>query len=327
MDQKLKDKKILITGGLGFIGSNLARRAVEEGAEVTLFVRSGKSLENIQDIKEKVSVIEGEISKNEDLEKAVKDKNYIFHFAWQTDLKKSMANPEEDISEDLVGVIKLLEVCKNHNKDAKIIFASSVTVIGETDKLSPNELDKENPLSIYEANKLIAEKYLKIYYDVHGIKSTVLRISNVFGERQRIDNPNRGILNFMIGRALRGEDLTVYGDGEFVRDYCYIQNYMDAFILSAISDKTNGEVFTLGSGEGRTFNEVVRKIKEIVEEMSGKNVKITHVPFPEGENKINKRNFIADFSKFTKSTGWKPEISFENGLRRTIEFYYNKGYK
>ncbi|PIQ76983.1 hypothetical protein COV83_00205, partial [Candidatus Peregrinibacteria bacterium CG11_big_fil_rev_8_21_14_0_20_49_14] len=204
MDQKLKDKKILITGGLGFIGSNLARRAVEEGAEVTLFVRSGKSLENIQDIKEKVSVIEGEISKNEDLEKAVKDKNYIFHFAWQTDLKKSMANPEEDISEDLVGVIKLLEVCKNHNKDAKIIFASSVTVIGETDKLSPNELDKENPLSIYEANKLIAEKYLKIYYDVHGIKSTVLRISNVFGERQRIDNPNRGILNFMIGRALRG---------------------------------------------------------------------------------------------------------------------------
>ena len=149
-------------------------------------------------------------------------------------------------------------------------------------------------------------------------------MSNVFGEYQRIDNPARGVLNFMIGRALRGEPLTVHGTGDFVRDYTYVQNYIDAFILAAISEKTNGEVFNLGSGEGRTFNEVVEKIKKIVEATTSKNVTIIHIPFPGGENEINKRNEIVDFSKFKQATGWFPKISFDNGLEKTIGFYVDR---
>ena len=320
----MKDKKVLITGGAGFIGSNLARRLLRLGAEVTIFKRVEDTEENISDIKEKVNIIEGDLTNEEDVLNAIKDKNYLFHFAWQTDLKKSMANPKEDIQSDLLGLINILEICKEQNKNIKIIFPSTVTVIGETDEISPKEEHREDPISTYEINKLSAEKYLQMYYEIYGIKSCVLRLPNVFGEGQKIDNPNRGVLNFMIGRALRGEELTVYGKGDFIRDYNYIQNYIDAFVLAALSEKTNGEFYVVGSGQGKTFNEVVEKIKEIFEENYKKEVKITYVDFPEGTHKIDKINFIADFSKFNKATGWVPKICFEEGLKKTIEFYVKK---
>lgn len=317
----MKNKKVLITGGAGFIGSNLARRLLDFGAEVTIFKRAEDDEKNISDIKEKLKIINGNLTNKEDIEKSIKDKDYLFHLAWQTDLKQSMINPKEDVQNDLIGLINILESCKKENPKIKIIFASTVTVIGETDELSPTEKHREDPISTYEINKLTAEKYLQMYYKIYGIKICVLRLSNVFGEGQRIDNPNRGVLNFMIGKALRGEELTVYGKGDFIRDYCYIQNYMDAFVLAAESEKTNGEVYVLGSGQGKTFNEVVEKIKEIVEKSIEKKVVITHISFPDKENEINKRNFIADYSKFNKATDWGPKTSFEEGLKRTIKFY------
>lgn len=324
----MKGKKVLITGGAGFIGSNLVRRLLEEGVEVSIFVLPGENLENIQDIKSKIenkiNIIGGDLTEKKDVEQAIQDKDYLFHFAWQTELKKSMAEPKKDIQNDIIGIINILEICREHNPNIKIIFASSVTVIGETEEISPKEEHREDPISIYEINKLAAEKYLQMYYKIYGLKTCTLRLSNVFGERQRIDNPNRGVLNFMIGRALRGEKITVYGEGDFVRDYCYVQNYIDAFILAALSDKTNGEFFVLGSGQGMTFKEAVTKIKNIVEEITTKKVIIEHVPFPEGEHSINKRNFISDYNKFKEATGWQPRILFEEGLRRTIEFYIKK---
>lgn len=320
---KISGKNFLITGGLGFLGANLARRLASLNAKVTIFSRVGKNRENLRDIEEKLEFIEGNLANDSDVFDAVKNKDYIFHFAWQNELKKSMQNPKEDLMTDVLGILNLLEICKKENPNVKIIFTSTPTVVGYAENQIKNEGARENPISIYEANKLIAEKYLHVYYKNYNMKFCVLRLSNVFGEFQRIDNPSRGVLNFMIGRALRGEPLKVYGTGEFIRDYTYVQNYVDAFILASVSEKTNGEVFHLGSGEGRTFNEVVEKIKKIVETTVGKNVTITHVPFPEGENEINKRNEIIDFSKFRDATGWFPKISFDEGLERTIEFYVN----
>ncbi len=319
--KQIQGKNVLITGGCGFLGSNLAKKLVELGANVTLFIRPEKERENVKSFESKLNFIEGNLTNEIEVEKAVKNKDYLFHFAWQTDLKRSMIQPKEDLMSDILGLLNLLEVCKKNNPEIKIVFASTVTVIGNVKKIPSNEEEPENPLSIYEANKLIAEKYLQIYYNSYKIKSATLRLSNVFGELQRIDNPNRGILNFMIGRALRGEKLNVYGSGDFIRDYCYVQNYVDAFILAAISENTNGETYVLGSGEGRTFNEVVEKIKKITEQLINKNVLIEHIPFPEEENEINKRNFIADYNKFRRDTGWFPKISFDEGLKRTIEFY------
>ncbi len=317
----MQGKKVLITGGCGFIGSNLTRRLLELGAEVSIFKRAEDSEENISNIKEKLKIIEGDLTNEEDVINAIKGKDFLFHLAWQTDLKKSMINPKQDIQNDLIGLINILESCRKENPNVKIIFASSVTVIGETEEISPKEEHREDPISTYEINKLSAEKYLQMYYKIYGLKTCILRLSNVFGEYQRIDNPNRGVLNFMVGRALRGEELTVYGEGDFIRDYCYIQNYIDAFVLVAESEKTNGNFYMLGSGEGKTFVQIVEKIKEIVERLTGKKVEIEHIPFPGDSHNINKRNFIADYSKFNKATDWEPKISFEEGLEKTIKFY------
>ncbi|MEK6871372.1 MAG: GDP-mannose 4,6-dehydratase [Nanoarchaeota archaeon] len=318
----MHNKNILITGGAGFIASNLTRKIIHDN-KITLFVKPQTDLQRILDIKNHVNIkiIYGNLTDKELLTKIIQDKDYLFHFAWQTDLKKSMLNPVQDLQQDIISLIQVLEICKNINPAIKIIFTSAVTVIGEASKIPSNEEEKENPLSVYDLHKLIAEKYLQLYYKNYKIKSCSLRLSNVFGEYQKIDNPNRGVLNFMIGRALRNEPLTVYGDGEFIRDYCYVQNYVDAFIAAATHENTDGEVFVLGSGQGKTMNQVVEKIKEIVEELTTKKVTIQHIPFPEGDHRINKRNFIVDHSKFSKATGWQPQISFENGLRKTIEFY------
>lgn len=319
----MKNKKILITGGNGFLGSNLARKLLDEN-EVTLVIKPESNRYNLEGIENRVAIKEREINSKTDLKDLILKKDYLFHFAWQTDLKKSMENPIEDAEKDLLGLINLLESCRKYNPYIKIIFPSTVTVIGMPKKIPSDENESENPLSVYEINKLTAEKFLRVYYEKYKIKSCVLRLSNVFGEYQKIDNPNRGVLNFMIGRALRNEPLTVYGEGDWIRDYCYVQDYLDAFILAAESEKTNGEVYVLGSGDGKTFNGVVEKIKEITEQLTGKNVIIKHIPFPEKEHEINKRNFVADFSKFNSATGWLPKISFDEGLKRTIEFYINK---
>src|SRR3989344_1759140 len=313
----MHNKKILITGGAGFLASNLARRLMQDNT-LTLFVKPHTDQERIQDLKnnKNIEVVEGNFSEKNTLIEIIKDKDYLFHFAWQTDLKKSMLNPALDLQQDIVSLIQVLEICKNVNTNIKIIFASAVTVIGEAQKIPTNEEEKENPLSVYDLHKLIAEKYLQLYYKNYKIKSCSLRLSNVFGEYQKIDNPNRGVLNFMIGRALREEPLTVYGDGEFIRDYCYVQNYMDAFITAAESENTDGEVFVLGSGEGKTMNQVDEKINEIVDGKTAKKVEIKYVTFPEGSHVINKRNFIADHTKFSRATGWQPKISFEDGLRK-----------
>ena len=322
---KISGKKIAITGGDGFLGSNLVRRllALNVDVTVTAFSKTGHEIKCLQDLKSNPNLhfLEGNITDESDVSKLIQGQDYLFHLAWQTDLKKSMSQPIEDVRNDLVGILNILEACRKENSNIKIVFSSAVTVIGLPKNLPSNEAEQEHPLSIYEANKLVAEKYLQVYNKIYSIKSCVLRLSNVFGEYQRIDNPNRGVLNFMIGRALRNEPLTVYGSGNFIRDYSYVQNFIDAFILAAVSDDTNGKVYVLGSGEGRTFNEVVEKIKQIVEAKLGKIVTITHVPWPEEENEINKRDFIADFSRFKNDAGWTPRISFDEGLESTIGFY------
>ncbi|MFH1711524.1 MAG: NAD-dependent epimerase/dehydratase [Nanoarchaeota archaeon] len=317
-------KKVLITGGCGFLGSNLVRRLVKLGAEVSIFILPQEDKTRILDVGQEIEIIEGSLLDEKIIENAVKEKDFLFHFAWQTDLKKSMENPKQDLLNDGLGLIGVLEACRKQNKNIKIVFASTVTVTGNTNSMPSDEDEKINPLSVYDVHKLLAENYLTMYYSVYGLKTVSLRLSNVFGEGQRIDSPNRGVLNFMIGRTLRGEKLSVYGDGEFIRDYCYAENYIDAFLAAALSNKTEGNVYVLGSGQGKSFNEVVGKIKEIVEDLAKKEVIIEHVPFPQQDNAINKRNFIANYSKFKRDTEWQPKIGFDEGLKNTISFYYNK---
>ncbi len=317
--ESIQEKKIIITGGAGFIGNTLAKRLSNQN-NITILCRNLN--QRLEPLKDKVKIMQSHLNSEEFLNE-LENADFLFHFAWQTDLKKSMQNPIRDLETDVKALLNILENCKN-NKKIKIIFPSTVTIFGETQNLPVNESEKENPLSIYDTHKLFAEKYLELYYKTYNLKFTTLRLSNVFGEHQKIDNPSRGVLNFMIGKALRGETLTVYGEGDFIRDYCYIENYIDALILAAQSDNTIGKTYILGSGIGTTFIEAMEKIKQIFQETHNKQIKIEKIPFPEDTPQINKRNFIADYSKFNQDTGWTPKISFEEGLSKTINFYISE---
>ena len=308
----MKGKQVLITGGNGFLGSNLAKRLSSEGADVTVICRNKMYINNSNKYGEDIIFEEIEINEKTIFKELIEGKDIIFHFAWQTDLGDSMKFPEKDIKNDILGLIRLLEDCKEYNPGVKIIFPSTVTVMG---------LGDGRPTSVYDINKLMAENLLYMYHKNYGLNFTCLRLANVFGEGQKIDNPKRGVLNFMMGLSLQGKNLTVYGDGKSIRDYSYVKNFMDAFILAAESGKTNGKTYILGSGIGKTFNEAVGEIKRLANEIYGNKVEIKHIPFPEGTNPINHRDFVADISEFKKDTGWTPKISFEDGLKKTMEFY------
>ena len=325
--EEIRCKKILITGGAGFLGSTLAKRLINLGAEVNILIKKETDISRLEKIKEKIKIIYGDLTIKEDLKEVIKEKDFLFHLAWQTDLKKSNADPQKDISQDLIGLINILESCRENNPKIKIIFSSTVTVVGDINEIPVDESHSEKPISIYDVNKFAGEKYLYNYYKNYGIRFCVLRLSNVFGENQKIDSPSRGILNFMIGKAIRGEPLTVYGKGDFIRDYSYSEDYINAFILSAISKNTDGEMFVLGSEQGRTFNSVVEAIKKIGEEIMKKEIIITHIEPPnqqKGEEKINNRNFIANSTKFKKATGWFSKTNFEEGVKKTFEHHYGK---
>ena len=315
------ETKILITGGAGFIGSSLAERLAKLNMDITLLIRKGDSKDNLKNFIDKIKLIEGDVCDKELIEELIKDKDFIFHFAWQTELKKANDDPKKNLQENLDGIINILEGCRKYNNNAKIIFPSTVTVSDENNfYIEDGDI---NPKSIYDLHKLFAEYYLMMYYKVYGIKYTCLRLANVFGEKQRIDNPKRGILNYFIGQILKGEKIKLYGYGEFIRDYSYIENILDTFLLTILKKETDGHIFTIGSGEGYTMIEIAEIMKKIFNEFNIK-VEYEKVPYPDGISEVEKRNFIADIIKFQKFTGWSPKINIEEGLKKTIDFFMKK---
>jgi len=318
---KLDGKRVLITGGLGFVGSNLAIRCAELGADITLFTNTLENMQNIVEIKDKVKIIMGDITKYSDVEKAIENKEIVFHLAAQTSNITSMEKPMLDIDVNLVGTMNVLECCRKKNASAKIIFSGTCTQLGKTKTLPIHENMKDKPLSVYEANKLVCENYLKIYHKAYGLYTTTLRFATLFGERQQLNSPRFGITNYFIGRIMKGEKIKVYGDGKFARDYNYIGNIVDALLLSAQNPNANGEVFLVGSNRKMYFVDMVKEVIKAMEEIMHKKGSFKFVEFPKEQSKIDVGDTLVDYSKIKEKLGWEPRISFEEGIRRTILFY------
>ncbi|MBI4980242.1 SDR family NAD(P)-dependent oxidoreductase [Candidatus Woesearchaeota archaeon] len=319
--QPLSGQNVLITGGLGFIGSNLAIKCLELGAKVALFTRTHKNFKNIQEAPKSVTLVVGDITNYADVEKSAREPQIIFHLAGQTSNVTSMENPLLDINTNLIGTLNVLEACRKTNPNAKIIFAGTVTEHGKAETLPIKEALKDNPLSIYETNKLIAEKYLQIYHKAYGLHTCCLRLPTLFGERQQLNSPRFGITNFFLGRIWKGEEIKVFGEGKFIRDYNYIGNVVDAFLLAAQNKSSDGEVFCLGTNRQILFVEMVQEVIKAMEELTGKKGSYHHVEFPAGQSKIDVGDTRVDYSKLKEKLGWEPQISFEEGIRRTIRFY------
>nr|MDO8083025.1 GDP-mannose 4,6-dehydratase [Candidatus Freyarchaeota archaeon] len=315
--RNMTGENVLITGGLGFLGSNLAHKLIDLGANVTVYTRTLDKIKNVKEIRDKLKIVLGDILDLEKVKECVKNQDYIFHFAGQISHFKSMSDPHLDIDVNCKGTINVLESCRIFNDTAKILFSGTRGEVGKPISNPVDETHREDPVDIYAVNKLAAEKYCLVYYKVYGIPVSSIRITNVFGPRQQMKHGEWGVLNFFIGKAMLEEPIVIYGKGEQLRDYNYVENVVDAFLLAAQSDKANGEVFMLGTNRGISLVDIVKLVIKIVGKGS-----YEHAPFPKEINKkLDIGDFVVNYSKINRLLDWYPKISLEEGLERTVEFY------
>ncbi|MEK9628826.1 MAG: GDP-mannose 4,6-dehydratase [Nitrospinota bacterium] len=316
----MKGKKVLITGGLGFIGSNLAHEFVRMGAEVTIFdcldPRSGGNLCNVDGLSDSILLSYHNILDFDQVSQVVPGKDYIFSCASSTSHSFSMREPWIDSDVNSKGVINLLEAVRRFNPTAKFVHVGTSTQLGKLSYQPADEKHPEFPTDIYSANKSVSEKYTLIYSKAFNVCSTVIRLSNVFGPRASIHSPEFTFNNYFIGLALQDKDITVYGDGKQMRNVLFVDDAVSALILAAQSDKSTGEVF-FAVGD-KHFS--VAEIAEATVKNIGKG-NVVFIDWPTGAKSVDVGDAILSNKKIKDVLGWKPKISLEEGFARTKGFY------
>ena len=317
---RFRNKEVLITGGLGFIGSNLAIELVRLGAHVTIvdnmLPRQGGNFFNIRDIADAVKVNISDVRNELSMNHLVQGKEYIFHLAGQVNHVDSMKNPLQDLDINCKGTLVLLEALRHFNRDAKVIFAGTRGEYGASVTLPIDEDHPTNPKGIYAVTNLAAEKMVLVYDDVHKIRGTCLRITNTYGPRHQMEHDEYGVFNWFIRKAMDNEMIPVFGDGRILRDYIYIDDLVESVLMTALSDGAYGEVFNVGTGVPVSFIELAQKIVEIAG--SGK---AAFTEFTQERKEVEPGDYYADITKIRKITDWEPKTSLDEGIRRTVEYY------
>ncbi len=314
-----KNKHILITGGLGFIGSNLAYRLVESGARITiidaLIPEYGGNLFNICGIKDRVKVVIGDVRNAKKMSSLVKGKDFLFNLAGQTSHLDSMADPFTDLEINCAAQLSILEVCRKYNPKIRIVFASTRQVYGRPDYLPVDEGHPLRPVDVNGINKMAGEWYHILYNNVYGIKTAVLRLTNTFGPRMRIKDARQTFLGVWIRYLLENRAFELWG-GRQLRDFDYVDDVVNALFLAATKEAACGQIFNLG-GSGRIS---LKELADLLIDLNGKG-KHTAKSFPRDRKRIDIGDYYSDFKKINKSLSWKPEVSLRAGLVRTLDYY------
>lgn len=317
--KQFKQSKVLITGGLGFIGSNLARQLVKQGAKVTildaLLEPYGGNQFNIRDIADQVEVINGNILNEELVTDAVRDTDYIFHLAGQVGYQDAKQKPFIDLEFNGRGNLILLEAVKENAPNARILFSSSRLVYGKIKETPVTEEHPTQPLSLYGIHKLLGEKYYGYYAHNFGIHGMSMRIPNPYGPRQQMKHSKYAIVGWFVRQAMEGKTIPIFGDGQQLRDYIYIDDIVRAMMELIIKGKA-GEAYNIGSGQGITFTEMVDEVIKAV----GQGDK-EFVPWPEDYEKNETGDYIAELSKIEQITDWQPRNTLQQGLQKTVDYY------
>lgn len=317
----MRGESALITGGLGFIGSNIAHRLVSLGAHVTVYDACldpyGWNFANIREIKDSVKFIKGDTRDIELLKEHVRDKDFVFDCAAQVSHNLSIKKPFLDVDINCRGALNVLEAVRHCGGKAKVVYAGTRGELGRLERTPADETHPTNPVDINGINKLAAEKYNLLYNKIYGIRTTSIRINNTYGPRSQMRNDDYGIVNWFIRRALLGEEIVMHGEGNQTRDFNYVDDVVDAMVLAAQSDKADGEVFLLGSGKETKFADVLKLIIEI----TGSGSRIRRIPRPKEREAIEIGNFLVSFDKIRSTLGWNPKVSLEDGISKTVEFY------
>jgi len=321
---KFYNKNILITGGLGFIGSNLARRLVDYGAQIllvdSLIPEYGGNLFNIQGVEDRVEVNIADVRDVYSMRYLVQGKHYLFNLAGQTSHLDSMNDPYTDLEINCRAQLSILETCRNYNPDIKIVFASTRQVYGVPDYLPVDERHLLHPTDVNGINKMAGEWYHILYNNVYGIRSCALRLTNSYGPRMRVKDARQTFVGLWIKQVINGEDIKVFGDGKQLRDFNYVDDVVDALLISAVSESAYGQIFNLGSHDPVSLKDLAELLIEI---NNGGTFSI--VPFPSDKKKIDIGNYYGNFQDIQKKLGWQPRTSLREGLLLTLEFYKKSG--
>jgi UDP-glucose 4-epimerase len=316
---KFHGKNVLITGGLGFIGSNLAIRLVEYGARVTLLdsviPQFGGNFFNISPIRNQVTVNISDMRDCASLDVLVQDRDFIFNLAGQVSHGDSMRDPQLDLGVNCVSTMNLVESCRRFNPQARLLYTSTRQVYGKPQRIPVSEDHETVPIDVNGINKLAAEYYHLLYDKTYGIRSTVLRLTNTFGPRQQIRSNRQGFAGIFLRLALRGERIDVYGDGKQVRDFNYVDDVVNAMLLAITQDECMGRVFNLGASRPRSLLEFLEALRRFC------TFDYRTVPFPDDKKIIDIGDYYGDFSRLHAATGWTPDVDLEEGLEKTVHFY------
>jgi UDP-glucose 4-epimerase len=319
-DDSFRGKNALITGGLGFIGSNLAISLVERGANVTvvdaMLPGYGGNLFNINEIENEIRINFSDIRDSHSMNYLVRNQNFVFHLAGQVDHILSLSNPFPDIDINIRGSAVVMEAVKANAPDARVVYTGTRGQYGPAVELPVSEDTPMNPKGLYELSNLTAEKMMLLYNDKHGIAATVLRLTNIYGPRAQMQHSRYGVVNWFIRLALDNDAIKVFGKGDIKRDFLYVNDAVDAILLSAEKQEAVGEVFNVGRDTPSDFLELAKKIIELAG--TGR---WNFAPFSPERAKQEPGDFYSDISKIRTSLGWEPRTDLETGLRKTIEFY------
>jgi len=316
----ISGKKILITGGLGFIGSNLARKLVLFDNTVTvvdsLIPEYGGNLRNLHDLRDKIVVNLSDVRDPFSINELIKDQDYLFNLAGQTSHLDSMNDPFTDLDINAKAQLSILEACRKNNPDIRIVFASTRQIYGKPQYLPVDEKHPLNPVDVNGVNKIAGEQYHLLYNQAHGIRSSVLRLTNTYGPRMRIKDARQTFLGIWIRNLLEGKPIQVYGDGQQRRDYNYVDDLVDALIIAATESEAIGGVYNLGAHDPISLSETAKVMCHGIKGASS-----NLVPFPKDRKAIDVGDFICDYSSFSSAFGWDPKIKFEEGIKRSLEYF------
>jgi len=314
-----RNTNILITGGLGFIGSNLARRLVELGAQVTLvdslIPEYGGNLFNIAGIEDKVRVNISDVRDEHSMKYLVQGQDVLFNLAGQTSHMDSMHDPFTDLEINARSQLSILEACRRYNPGIKIIFASTRQVYGKPQYLPVDEDHPLRPVDINGVNKLAGEWYHLLYHDVYGLRTSVLRLTNTIGPRMRVKDARQTFLGIWIRLLVEGKPFEVW-DGGQLRDFTYVDDAVEAFLMVAAGDDADGRVFNLG-GDGVIS---LKELADLLVEVNGGGEYVVKA-FPSDRKRIDIGDFYADYGRIRSTLGWTPKTPLREALARTLAFY------
>ncbi len=315
----LAGKRVMITGGLGFIGSNLAHRCLESGATVTIYdcldPRSGGNMYNLHGIEDSVNIVLNDIRNFEGVSACIRNQDVLFNCAAYTSHPNSMKEPLIDIDVNCRGVINLLEAARRFNADLKFVQVGTSTQIGRMQVNPVTEVHPEYPVDIYSANKSASEKYVLIYGHAYKMHATVVRLANVFGPRSNIRTPDFGFMNYFVGLALQGKELTVFGEGTQLRNVSYVQDCVDALVAAAVVTGTDGETFFAVADRQNTVAEIAQAITRHI------GGSIRSVEWPKDREAIEIGDAVISNAKIKAALQWAPRHDLAQGLRETAAFF------